>query len=166
LRADAGVLYVAKDDCTGKIIGYSSALLNDTGTVPEVRGNFVGISGRAEYRGFGIGGALITLRDNTLSQMGVTSYEASVNTGSYEMYKRIGADFVELPTDDGSLPGTKSTDTQNILIRMDEQSMGERCRNEYGITTNNNPHGMSYQVNLPDRAPKGSLLTLAGVETV
>ena len=125
-----GLLILATNATTGRVVGMSTALLSKTGETLKVGDNYVGISSR-DAGGYGLGGTLVLLRDYVLTQKGVTSYDAYVWPGSHRMYDRIGATYQATGTP--SRPYAAPEANMHLTVTLDQDQLERQCTDQLHI---------------------------------
>ncbi len=125
--ADEGLLFIARNPDSQKIIGFSAAVLNSSeGVAPTVASDYVGITSRDAYQGYGLGKRLVLLRDLALSNMGISRYTSHVWEQSLHMYETSGltlADIARTPK-----PHNPTSEYIAVTVQLDPAQVRETCQ--------------------------------------
>lgn len=151
---DGGVLLVARDPVTNRMIGFSSVVIQSLRTTPVPKTTYTGVG--LEYTGRGVGGALFLIKALCIANLGVPAMDVSVWEASQAMIQKAGIEAEVIPP--VVYPGMATSANPQLRIPLDPAALAQLCQEKLGFTPDPNTFTGTCQFVLepPENADAGT----------
>lgn len=127
---DGGLLLIAREAGTNRMMGFSSVFIQSAATVPVPRDAYTGVG--TEYTGRGVGGALFLVKALCLANLGIPSMDVSVWEASEAMIRKVGIEPEVIPP--VVYPGLVTSADPQLRIPLNTAVLASLCEERLGFT--------------------------------